>query len=138
MNKKLIPWATVAALIILVILVFTMRQARESKFVGCGAIKVDVTIALDDGKIVLSPTDGDVRLSTNHKVRWTGPEGFEIDLALKEQKPGSKPGRLPVKDTKPQKDDLCYRVGKGPYTLKYTVTVPGAAEPLDPKIIVDP
>ena len=56
MNKKLISWVTVPALIILVILAFTMRQAKESRFVGCGAIKVDVTIALDGEKqIVLSP-----------------------------------------------------------------------------------
>jgi hypothetical protein len=108
-----------------------------SGFVTCGAGgNPDFTISLVDGVVKVDPNNGDVLHMPSHGIlRWAGPPGFELLFMLQSKEPGSKPGDLPVRKSKPPTDDLCYRIGQKEYTLKYNVYV-GTAK-LDPTIIVD-
>jgi hypothetical protein len=144
MNKRSIfLWSVVAVAVAGIVVLFVEGRSRESGFVKCHGHGVDFTIALDStNKITVSPDNGDKKHQKSRgKLRWSGPAGFGLEFDLDPQNPagpGAEPGKLPRKKTKPTTGDLCYRVGKGPYGLKYTVTVPGATGPLDPRIIVDP
>lgn len=110
--------------------------AMASGFVACpdeGA--ADLVVSIVGGRIAVGPNGGDVTVRSGQVIRWFAATRFRIKPEIKPGSvgAGADPGRMP--GWSGHATARCYRVGTGPYELKYWVGVTGKQD-LDPRIII--
>lgn len=138
MNSRMMLIVVAAVVVAVAVALFVQSQtSMAAKFVSCpGKGTADFVVSVDAQHVIhVAPDDGNGNAPSHKILRWSGPPDMDLNFKLERKDKGAKPGHLPARKKKNDDGDLCYRVGRAPYTLKYDVAVPGS-DTLDPQIIV--